>query len=120
MEPAPARTHRRTVEEAIAQADAKERIRDARQISAAGVSMLFFGILLFPRHLHPWMSDEAVLAVHIHGGPSLTLSLGAIAGILCLIGSPVVFVLGRVRLRRALAAAARDPITAPILELPIA
>lgn len=119
MEPAPASTHRRTVEEAIAQADAKERIRDARAMSAAAVSMLLIGILLLPKHLQPWMPDDAVVALHIHG-LSMTLSFGAIIGILCVVGSPVVFVLGRVRLRRALAAAARNPITAPILKQPIA
>jgi hypothetical protein len=108
MEPAPAPAHRRTAEEAIAQANAKERIRNARGMRAMGIWMLLVGISLLTRR-STWRPYNQLLGVHIHGGPSFRLSLGAIVGMLAVVVSPILFVAGRLRLRRALGAAARDP-----------
>lgn len=114
MEPAPAPPHRRTVEEAIAQANAKQRIRDARGMRATGVGLLASGAGLL---IHPstWRPYNQMLGVHIHGGPSFTLSLSAIVGGFAIVIGPILFAAGRRRLRRALDAAAGDPMTAPIL-----
>ena len=104
----------RTVEQAIAQANAKERIRNARGLGAAGAGIFFTGITLL-MHWSTWRMYNQLVRVHIHGGPSFSLSLGAIVGVLAVATGPIVAIVGGVRLRRALAAAARDPMTAPIL-----
>jgi hypothetical protein len=121
MEPAPASPpspHRRTAEEAVAQANAKERIRNARGLCATGGVMLLVGVRLLSRW-RTWSPYHQALGVHIHGGPSFTLSLGAIGGAFALVVGPLVFLAGRLRLRGAMDTAARDPITAPILRRPL-
>jgi hypothetical protein len=110
--------HRRTVEEAIAQANAKERIRNARGVRAAGGAIFVGGLGLLARP-SSWSPYHQILGVHIHGGPSFTLSLSASVGILAVIIGPILYAAGRVLVRRAIDAAERDPVTAPILNSPI-
>ncbi|MEO8621261.1 MAG: hypothetical protein ABI625_09370 [bacterium] len=107
--------HRRTVAEALAQADAKERIRTARGVRAAGFSLLVVGIGFLTRP-STWRPYNQAVRVHIHGGPSFTLSFAAVAGVLAAVISPVVIAAGQWLLRRATSAARNDPVTASILD----
>ena len=111
----PLPSHRRTVAEAIAQADAKERIRTARNVRRAGVSLVGLAIVLLIHPKRSLLYDLAV-DVHAHGGQSFRLSfavmLGAVAGVL----SPFVIATGQWMLRRAISAARNDPVTATILD----
>jgi hypothetical protein len=111
---APTKVHRRTVEEAIAQADAKERIRTARCVRAAGITLLILGVGLLTRP-STWRAYNQAVGVHIHGGRSFTLSFAALAGGLALVISPVVIATGQWLVGRATRAATNDPVTAPIL-----
>jgi hypothetical protein len=107
--------HRRTVEEAIAQADAKERIRTAQGVRGAGLTCFVIGLGLLARP-RTWRPDDQAVGVHVHGGPSFTLSFAAIIDVLAVVVSPVLIATGQWLLRRAMSAAANDPITAPILK----
>ena len=70
------------------------------------------GLLIRPSSWRPF--NQAV-AVHIHGGPSFTLSFAASAGILAAIVSPFAIATGQWMLWRATNAARNDPITASVL-----
>ena len=109
--------HRRTVAEAIAQADAKERIRTSLGVRGAGFALLFFGIGLLTRW-SSWRPYNQAVRVHIHGGPSFTLSFAAIVGGFAAVAGPFAIVTGQLLLRRATSLARNDPITAPILDQP--
>jgi len=107
--------HRRTVAEAIAQADAKERIRTARGVRGTGLTLLVVGVGLLIRP-SSWRPYSQAVGVHIHHGPSFTLSFAAIFGGLAAAIGPFVIATGQWLLRRAIRAARNDPITAPILD----
>lgn len=107
--------HRRTVAEAIAQADAKERIRTARNVRRAGVALFGLAIVLLIHPTHSLLYDLTI-DVHPHGGRSIMLPFAVIAGGLAGLLSPFVIATGQWMLRRATNAARNDPITAPILD----
>lgn len=109
-----ARGSRRTAAEAIVQADARERIRTARSVRQAGYGFLVIS-LEFLAGSGAWRPENQFLAVHIHGGPSFTLSVSALIGILALAAGPIAIVTGSVLLRRATDAARRSPVTAQVL-----
>jgi len=109
--------HQRTVEEAIAQANAKERIRSALGVRAAGVTATGLGVMLLLR-FRTWRPIEQAVSVHVHGGPSLTLSLAAIIGAGAVVAGPIIGVVGHWLLRRATTAARANPVTAGIFDQP--
>jgi hypothetical protein len=109
--------HRRTVEEAVARGDARERIRTAQGVRATGLTLLAGGIGLLSR-TSTWRPYNQALGIHIHGGPSFTLSFTALAGGLALVISPMLIVTGQLLLSRATIAAAENPVTATILDEP--
>lgn len=109
------RVHRRTVEEAIAQADAKERIRTARSVRATGIAFLVGGFGLLTRS-STWRPYNQAIRVHIHGGPTFTLSFAALAGGIAVILGPFVIATGLWLVRRATIAASSNPVTAMILD----
>ena len=100
------------------QADAKDRIRTARALRASGAGLAGLGVALLTRYGTWRPSGEAVL-IQIHGGPSFALSLTACFGILAVLAGPLVFAVGHWRLARAIKAAESNPITAPIIHLPL-
>jgi hypothetical protein len=108
---------RRTVAEAIAQADAKDRIRTAIGVRGSGVGLLLLGLSLLIRP-STWGPFLQAVGVRIHGGPSFTLSLPAVVGIIAIGLSPFAFATGQWLLTRATAAARGNPMTAPIFEQP--
>lgn len=107
--------HRRTVADAIAQADAKERIRTARNVRRTGVALLGCAVLVLIHPTHSLLYEIGV-EVHPQAGRSFMLPfvmvLGGLAGAL----SPFVIATGQWMLRRATSAARNDPITASILD----
>ncbi len=110
--------HRRTAVEAVAQANAKERLRTARWVRGASGALFFGGLSALGRR-YTWWPSHQVLGVHVHGGPTFTLSLEAILGLLAIAISPIVFAVGNVLLTRATRAIASDPVTAVVLSEPI-
>jgi drug/metabolite transporter (DMT)-like permease len=110
-----AQPHRRTVAEAIAQADAKDRVRTARGVRGGGIGLAMIGVALLTRP-STWRPYSQAVGVHIHGGPSFTLSFQAVLGILAVVVGPFVIAAGHWLLIRAIDAARRDPITAPIFD----
>lgn len=76
--------------------------------------MVLGGIRWTARHW--WLGSD--VAIHIHGGPTLTLSFMNLAGIGSIIMGPFVYLTGQWMLKRATAAAKSDPITAAIFDQP--
>ena len=109
--------HQRTVEEAILQADAKDRVRSARQIRHAGLGIAASGLFLFSRIWKRSIFFPS-LQVHVHGGPTFVLNDYAMAGIVCLVVGPIVAITGQWLEQRALRAARSNPITAVIFSQP--
>jgi hypothetical protein len=105
--------HRRTAAEAVLQADAKASLRDARAVRAAGYSLVTFGVYMLARR-STWSAYHQAVAVNIHGGPRFTLSVAALVGVVALVAGPVAIVVGQLLLKRATAAAWRNPVTARI------
>jgi len=105
--------HQRTVEEAILQANAKDRVRTARQIRRGGLAIAAGGAYLLSRI---WWRSFGVprVQVHVHGGPTFILDVYTIVGIGCLVAGPIVAVAGHWMEQRALRAARSNPITAVI------
>jgi hypothetical protein len=106
---------RRTVAEAIAQADAKERIRTARNVRRTGLTLFGFAVLFLvnPRRS---LLYSLIVTVRPPGGRSFLLPLPVILGGLAGVLSPFVLATGQWMLRRATNAARNDPITAPVLD----
>jgi hypothetical protein len=63
-----------------------------------------------------WSSYHQAVGVHIHGGPSFTLSFDAVAGVLALALGPFVILAGHLMLKRALGVASSNPVTDDINE----
>lgn len=114
---APAVVPRRTVEEAIARGDVRERIRTARGVRATGLTLLAGGLGMLSR-TSTWRPYNQALGIHVHGGPSFTLSFAALAGGIAVVVSPIVIATGQLLLSRATVAAAENPVTATILDEP--
>jgi hypothetical protein len=114
---APALVHRLTVDEAIARGNTRERIRTARGVRATGLTLLAGGIGLLSR-TRTWRPYNQALGIHIHGGPSFTLSFAALAGGMAVVVSPILIAIGQLLLNRATVAAAENPVTATILNEP--
>jgi hypothetical protein len=115
--------HRRTLEEALAQADAKERIRNARGVRAVGQMVFVIGVYLLSRwsrwhHYNSIGFGGTILRVGIHHWRSFDLSLGQVIGIPCLIAGPIMMLVGARLLERANQAALRNPVTMSIFEDP--
>jgi len=109
--------HQRTVEEAILQADAKDRVRTARQIRRAGLASAAGGLYLLSRVW--WRSFYYPrLQLHVHGGPTFVLNVYAIVGIGCVGVGAIVAITGHWLEQRALQAARSNPITAVIFGQP--
>jgi hypothetical protein len=106
---------RRTVEEAIAQADAKDRIRTASSVRSTGVAVAVLGASLLSRPRAARSLSQAINAV-IHHGPSVALATSAVFGLIAIIAGPVTIVAGIWLLRRANAAARANPVTAVIFD----
>lgn len=85
----------------------------ARSVRNAGLATFAFGGAMLT-HVSTWIYYQPAVAVRIHGGPSFTLSLQAVAGVVAVVAGPVLFVAGRWMLQRADAAAASNPVTAGI------
>jgi hypothetical protein len=105
-------THRRTAEEAVAQADAKARIRTAMGVRTGGVGLLLAGLGALAR------SSRRYLFYHharfpIRAGHSSSLPY-AIFGLGAVVLSPFVIVAGQLLLTRAIAAARGNPVTAEV------
>jgi hypothetical protein len=108
------------VTRAIARADAKDRIRTATTIrqTGAGVTIAAVGVLARASIGNSWLPS-------IHGFDNgfwhgvVTMSLTILAGIVGLAIGPLVFGAGHLLLRRARDAAARDPVTAIVIDQPL-
>ena len=101
--------HQRTAAEAWKQAKAKGRLRQARAVRGTGMALA----LVSPAMLSgtAFRATQPEILVNIHGGPHFTLSvLHAVAITLMAVG-PVVAATGHLMLKRAIAAARRDPVT---------
>lgn len=110
MQPA----HRRTAAEAVVQAEAKARIRAARNVRRTGFWLPLLGAGLIVR---PWWSVFSLgVGIHIHDGPSFVVAAPVLLGVCLVLASPFVIVTGGVMLRRALAAARNDPVAAQVLD----
>ena len=109
-------TQRRTAEEAVMQADAKDRIRTARSLRASGAGLAGFGVASLTWS-GTWSPSSQAVLIQIHGGPSFTLSFTALLGILAVVVGPLVVAVAHWRLARAIKAAESNPITAPIIHL---
>ena len=107
----------RTVEEAIARGSARERIRTARGVRAIGVTLLVGGLGLLSR-VSTWGRYSQAVGVHVHGGPSFTLSFAAIAGGVAVVAGPIAIGIGQWLVNRATVAAGENPVTASILDEP--
>jgi hypothetical protein len=106
-------TLKRTAAEAVQQADAKDRVRTARAVRTGGYVLTLLGLWLATKPSE-WRANRQAVGVNIHGGPHFTLSFGALFGIASIVLGPVVAVVGHLLLKRATAAALRNPVTAQI------
>jgi hypothetical protein len=105
--------HQRTVEEAILQADAKDRVRTARHVRRAGLTIAAGGLYLLSRVWWRALYYQR-LQVHVHGGPTYVLNVYSVVGIGCVIVGPIIALVGHWLEQRALQAARSNPITAVI------
>jgi len=99
---------------AIAQADAKERIRTARNVRRTGAALFGMAIVILVQPRRSLLYELGV-DVNLHGGRSFMpflVVLGAVVGV----ASPFVVAIGHLMLRRATSAARNNPVTAPILD----
>jgi hypothetical protein len=108
--------HRRTAAEAVAQADAKYRIRVARGLRHTGlvVSLVGVWVLVRPRTWAP--VSRTIMIARPGGGLPWALSVLAVIGFVTLVGGPVLSAIGEILLRRAVAAARGNPITSGVVD----
>jgi hypothetical protein len=106
--------HLRTAAEAVAQADAKYRIRAARGLRFTGGLTLAFGIALIGRS--PWARYSQAFAFRRPDGSTFSLSLGAVIGFIAIPLGLILMAAGYVLLRRAIAKARANPITAGVID----
>lgn len=66
-----------------------------------------------------WSVYSQMFGVHIHAGPSISLSIEAVAGIAAVVAGPIIALVGNRQYARAVSAAAADPVTAVVLTEPV-
>jgi hypothetical protein len=106
--------HLRTAAEAVAQADAKYRIRAARGVRFSGGACLAFGIALLIRR-STWTRFSQAFAFTRSDGSTFSLSLGAVIGFIAIALGLVLVGAGFLLLRRAIARARANPVTASVI-----
>jgi hypothetical protein len=106
--------HLRTAAEAVAQADAKYRIRAARGLRLSGGLTVGFGASLLLRR-STWASYSQAFAFRRTDGSTLSLSLGAVIAFMAIPLGLILIAAGFLLLRRAIAKARANPITAGVI-----
>ena len=106
--------HLRTAAEAVAHADAKYSIRAARGLRFSGGMTVVFGITLLIRR-STWVRYGHAFSFTRADGSTLSLSLGAVIGIIAIPLGLILMAAGFLWLRRAIAKARANPVTAGVI-----
>ena len=80
--------------------------------------MAVVGLAALTRPLR-WSAYSQMSGVHVHAGPSISLSIEAVAGIAAVVAGPIIALVGNRQYARAVSAAAADPVTAVVLIEPV-
>ena len=91
---------KRTARDAVAEANALESARRAQRVRGYGVGAVVGGGFLLLRPF-TWAPIEAAIRVHLHSGPTFTLSFAAILGIAGVIGGAISVAVGQVLIHRS-------------------